>query len=89
MGLKPLAESAAFRLLPKSYLQAKTVPLTLLSNGADGYIVKSDAESELLPAVRAVLQRKRFSSASLAPYRSNGLDCDSDDERFLRSELLL
>jgi len=36
-----------------------------LSTGAGGYVVKSDAGSELLPAVEAVLQGKRFVSASL------------------------
>ncbi|HEY8188709.1 MAG TPA: response regulator transcription factor [Pyrinomonadaceae bacterium] len=37
-----------------------------LSTGAGGYVVKSDAASELLPAIKAVLQGKRFVSASLA-----------------------
>lgn len=36
-----------------------------LSAGAGGYVVKSDAASELLPAVKAVLAGKRFVSASL------------------------
>src|SRR5215472_13653864 len=36
-----------------------------LSTGACGYIVKSDAASELLPAIKAVLEGKRFLSASL------------------------
>jgi DNA-binding NarL/FixJ family response regulator len=31
-----------------------------LSTGAGGYVVKSDAASELLPAVKAVLEGKRF-----------------------------
>ena len=39
---------------------------TALSNGAGGYVVKSDAGSELLPAIKAVLEGKRFISASLA-----------------------
>lgn len=39
-----------------------------LSTGAGGYVVKSDAGSELLPAVRAVLSGKRFVSACLAGY---------------------
>jgi CheY-like chemotaxis protein len=47
-----------------------------LSTGADGYVVKSAAASELLPAVEAVLQGKKFVSASLA-----GLDLtDPTDE---------
>lgn len=37
-----------------------------LSTGAVGYVVKSDAARELLPAVKAVLEGKRFVSASLA-----------------------
>lgn len=37
-----------------------------LNTGAFGYMVKSDASSELLPAIRAVLEGKRFISASLA-----------------------
>ena len=37
-----------------------------LNTGAGGYVVKSDAAGELLPAVRAVLEGKRFISASLA-----------------------
>jgi len=37
-----------------------------LGTGAHGYVVKSDAGSELLPAVKAVLEGKRFISASLA-----------------------
>jgi DNA-binding NarL/FixJ family response regulator len=37
-----------------------------LRTGGGGYIVKSEAASDLLPAVRAVLRGKRFVSASLA-----------------------
>ena len=37
-----------------------------LRTGAGGYVVKSDAAVELLPAVEAVLKGKRFVSASLA-----------------------
>jgi DNA-binding NarL/FixJ family response regulator len=37
-----------------------------LGTGAGGYVVKSDASSELLPAVKAVLEGKRFISATLA-----------------------
>jgi DNA-binding NarL/FixJ family response regulator len=37
-----------------------------LGTGAGGYVVKSDAGSDLLPAVKAVLEGKRFISASLA-----------------------
>jgi DNA-binding NarL/FixJ family response regulator len=37
-----------------------------LRTGAGGYVVKSDASAELLPATKAVLAGKRFISASLA-----------------------
>jgi DNA-binding NarL/FixJ family response regulator len=37
-----------------------------LNTGARGYVLKSDAASELLPAIKAVLAGKRFISASLA-----------------------
>jgi YesN/AraC family two-component response regulator len=37
-----------------------------LRTGAGGYVVKTDAARELLPAVEAVLNGKRFVSASLA-----------------------
>jgi hypothetical protein len=36
-----------------------------LSTGAGGYVVKSDAASELLPAIEAVLHGKQFVSAGL------------------------
>ena len=39
-----------------------------LGTGAHSYVVKSDAGSELLPAVKAVLEAKRFISASLASH---------------------
>jgi DNA-binding NarL/FixJ family response regulator len=37
-----------------------------MATGAAGYVVKSDAAKELLPAVTAVLEGKRFISATLA-----------------------
>jgi DNA-binding NarL/FixJ family response regulator len=47
-----------------------------LRTGAGGYVVKSDATGELLPAVNAVLGGKRFVSASLA-----GNDLPDKDEQ--------
>jgi DNA-binding NarL/FixJ family response regulator len=52
-----------------------------LSTGAGGYVVKSDAATELLPAVEAVLQGRQFVSRSLAgrdfsdPPNERILDC--------------
>ena len=37
-----------------------------MNTGAGGYVVKSNAAGELLPAIKAVLEGKRFISASLA-----------------------
>lgn len=37
-----------------------------LNTGATGFVIKSDAARELLPAMEAVLEGKRFISASLA-----------------------
>ena len=37
-----------------------------LRTGAAGYVVKSDAARELLPAIKAILEGKRFISAVLA-----------------------
>jgi DNA-binding NarL/FixJ family response regulator len=42
-----------------------------LNTGAGGYVVKSDAASDLLPAVRAVLQGTQFVSDSLTVHGSN------------------
>jgi DNA-binding NarL/FixJ family response regulator len=42
------------------------VALAALEAGAFGYVVKSEAENELLPAVKTVMSGKRFVSALLA-----------------------
>jgi DNA-binding NarL/FixJ family response regulator len=46
--------------------QSADVAAAALRTGANGYVVKSDAEKELLFAVEAVVQGKRFVSARLA-----------------------
>ena len=43
-----------------------------LSTGALGYVRKTDAERDLLPAVDAVLRGKQFVSSSLKVYKSTG-----------------
>ena len=59
-------------LSPKSKIlfvsenRSRDIAEEALRTGAGGYVVKSDAASELLPAVNAVLGGKRFVSASLA-----------------------
>ena len=58
--------SPASKILFVSENRSADVAEEALSTGAGGYIVKSDAPNELLPAVKAVLEGKRFVSASLA-----------------------
>ena len=58
--------SPTSRILFVSENRSPELAEEVLSNGAGGYVVKSDAAGELLPAVKAVLEGKRFISASLA-----------------------
>ena len=44
------------------------VALALLGNGARGYVLKADANRELLPAVGAVLRGERFVSAGVTTF---------------------
>jgi DNA-binding NarL/FixJ family response regulator len=53
------------KILFVSENRSRDIAEEALSTGAGGYVVKSDAQSELLPAVKAVLEGKRFISASL------------------------
>jgi len=56
-----------------------------LSEGGHGYVVKSDANSELFPAVEAVMQGKKFVSCRLAgPPSTNLMDSQMGD--VLRTE---
>lgn len=52
-----------------------------LSSGAGGYVLKSDVGSELLPAVMAVLEGKRFVSTSLCLQGVVALDATASDDR--------
>lgn len=58
--------SPASKILFVSENRSPEIVDKALSNGAGGYVVKSDAGGELLTAIRAVLEGKRFVSASLA-----------------------
>jgi DNA-binding NarL/FixJ family response regulator len=60
--------SPASRILFVSENRSADIAEEALSTGASGYVVKSDAKSELLPAVKVVLEGKRFISASLASH---------------------
>jgi CheY-like chemotaxis protein len=58
--------SLASIILFVSENRSREVVAEALRTGASGYVVKSDAARELLPALKAVLEGKRFVSASLA-----------------------
>ena len=46
------------------------VVATALSNGARGYVLKLDADRELLPAVESVLRGQRFISTVVTPFHT-------------------
>jgi len=54
------------KILFLSETRSSEIAEEALRTGAGGYVVKSEAASELIPAVEAVLQDKQFLSASLA-----------------------
>src|SRR5215467_8933447 len=64
--------SPASRILFTSENRSIDIVKEALSTGAGGYVLKSDASGELLPAIRAVLEGKRFISASLGSHGLNG-----------------
>ena len=61
-----LAVSPASRVLMVSQSQSAEVTEAALSMGARGYVVKSDAVRDLLPAINAVLSGEKFLSASIS-----------------------
>ncbi len=65
--------SPASKILFVSENRSADIAEEALSTGSGGYVVKSDAAGELLPAVKAVLEGKRFLSSSLATLGLNGL----------------
>jgi DNA-binding NarL/FixJ family response regulator len=68
------------KILFVSENRSRDVVEEALRTGAGGYVVKSDAASELLPAVKAVLDRKKFVSASLTGHNlADPVDDRSDN----------
>ena len=59
-----------------------------LSTGASGYVAKSEAASELPRAVNAVLEGKRFVSASLSGHNLTGPPDPQTDARFQRDNVV-
>jgi DNA-binding NarL/FixJ family response regulator len=64
--------SPASKILFLSENRSADVAAEALSVGAGGYVLKSEAACELLPAIKAVLEGKRFVSANLAGPGLNG-----------------
>jgi DNA-binding NarL/FixJ family response regulator len=60
--------SPSSKILFVSENRALEIAEEALNTGAGGYVLKSDAATELLPAIKAVLEGKRFVSASLAAH---------------------
>jgi DNA-binding NarL/FixJ family response regulator len=58
--------SPASKILFVSETRSPEIAEEALNTGAGGYVLKSDAASDLLPAIKSVLQGKRFISASMA-----------------------
>jgi DNA-binding NarL/FixJ family response regulator len=56
------------RILFISENRSREIVEEALGTGAGGYVVKAEASSDLLPAVRAVLAGGRFVSAALGSY---------------------
>jgi DNA-binding NarL/FixJ family response regulator len=53
------------KILFLTLLRSSDIAREALDAGAQGYVIKTDAESELLPAIEAVLQGKQFISSRL------------------------
>ena len=60
--------SPSSKILFMTENRSRDIAEEALSTGAGGYFVKSDGNGELLAAIKAVLDGKRFISASLAAY---------------------
>ena len=80
--------SPASQILFVSENRSAGIAEKALSTGAGGYVVKSDAASELLPAVKAVLEGKRFVSASLADRVLSGPPDPQTGTRFYRDNVV-
>ncbi len=77
IGLPKLNGLEAQKLIHRVAPDAKVLFLTVesdaeivkeaLSSGAQGYVLKTDAESELWPAIKAVLKGNEYVSSGAAP----------------------
>jgi len=79
--------SPASKILFVSEDRSADIAEEALRTGANGYLVKSYAGSELLPAVKAVLEGKRFVSANLSGHGLNGPPDPQTGARFHRDNV--
>lgn len=68
------------KILFLSENRSPEVVAAALSEGGHGYVVKSDGANDLLLAVEAVLQGKRFVSSIFAGFDFSGTERQSDDK---------
>ena len=80
--------SPASKILFVSDNRSADIAEEALSTGASGYVVKLDAGRELVPAVEAVLEGKRFVSASLVDRGLKGLPDPQTGARFYRDNVV-
>lgn len=80
--------SPEFKILFVSQQSSAEVVQEALSTGADGYVVKTDARSELLKAVNAVLRGDRFVGNRFAGYGLIGTSDRTDPEIVRHNDIL-
>jgi DNA-binding NarL/FixJ family response regulator len=78
-----IARAPSSRILFVSEHQSSDIVQTALGSGARGYITKSDASRELLPAMEAIVQERRFVGARFGG-RSFDAAADMEAARELR-----
>lgn len=83
-----LEVAAASKILFVSENRSTDIVEEALSTGAGGYVVKSDAANELLPAVETIIKGARFVSASLAGVGLSHPKIDQADNASQREKLV-
>ena len=81
--------SPASKILFVSENRSPEIAEEALNTGAGGYVLKSDAASELLPAIKAVLEGKRFVSARLAGHFLVAMAVSTTQTTLLTSMVML
>jgi DNA-binding NarL/FixJ family response regulator len=90
-GRRILAHDPGSRILIVTEQQSLDVAQAALGIGARGFIVKSDAGRDLLPAMEAVIEGERFISVKMAGrgFESNGHENRCHEAGFYADESLL